>query len=198
MLPLDYLDDFEHGGLMDVWFRDVPWRFQERAMRVEPKLRIIRNPATLVFVFVLKLNPEDPKRVHPFFSVATLVGWAPVFETPLGEPVEACTRACEGMEASAKVFAEHYGKTPQSVSRQLRLDKDRAETARVNEMLENTAFARNFANEFRAKSLAMSVSDAKGKRLYIQARNELRQERQRRKTRADALRGGQPLILVAR
>lgn len=181
MLPIDYPDDFDHGNLLDVWFRDIPWRYQQEAMNVNSRLRVIRNPATSVFVFVLKLNPEDAEQNHPFFGTALLRGWVPLMETAVGEPVEGISRRCEGMKASAKFMSEHYGETPAQIEATLRADYAAQEKANQDAMLANTAFTRRFANEFRMRELAMTVSDAKGLRLYEGARREFNEERLRRK-----------------
>lgn len=194
MLPLDYPDDFEHGGLLDAWFRDVPWGVQRAVQNVDPRLRCIRNPATSVFVIVIKLNPEDPQQVYTFFGVARLVGWAPVAETRRGFPVEFVYQLCEGMQASAKQFDEQYGSTPESVAAGLRRDDRARDQSRVAAMMESTAFAKKFVREFQARSLAMSVSDAKGRRLYEQAKREFDQETRRRAAHRD----GKPLVLVSR
>lgn len=190
MLPFDYPEDFEHGGLLDVWFRDIPWRYQQATMDVNSRLRVIRNPATSVFVFVLKLNPEDAEQNHPFFGTALLRGWVPLMETGKGEPVESIIRRCEGMKASAAFMAEHYGETPEQIDATLRGDYAAQEKASQDAMLANTAFTRQFANEFRVKQLAMSVSDGKGLRLYEGAKREFNEERLRRKKQMQVTAGG--------
>jgi hypothetical protein len=190
MLPLDYPDDFDRGNLLDVWFRDIPWRYQQATMDVNSRLRVIRNPATSVFVFVLKLQPEDPEQNHPFFGTAMLRGWLPMMETAKGEPVDGIMRRCEGMKASEKFMREHYGETPEQIEATLRSDYAAQEKANQDAMLANTAFTRRFANEFRTRQLAMSVSDAKGLRLYEGARREFDEERQRRKKQMAVTPGG--------
>lgn len=182
MLPDDYPDDFTNAGLLDVWFRDIPWRIQSAVMGVNPSLRCIRNPATAVFVLVMKLRPEDPscRAPFPFFGTADLVGWFPMLETQPGQPVEAVYRICEGMKMSAAFFDEHYGESPESISATIRGDRDAAEKARVDAMLESTAFASRFARELQMKQLAMTVSDAKGARLYDGSRKEFQQELEHR------------------
>ncbi|MCI0635570.1 MAG: hypothetical protein L0206_16895 [Actinobacteria bacterium] len=142
MLPLDYPDDFAHGGLDAVWFRGVPWHWQERVRSVNPRMRVVRNPLTQVFVFMLKLDPKDPQQVYPFFGVRKIRGWAPLVETQKGDPVEAVERICVGMEKSCEFFAKHYGERPEQIEAQLKADAASAETVRVNQMIANTRFCR--------------------------------------------------------
>lgn len=194
MLSADYPDDFKHPGLQAVWFRDVPWTVQQRVLAVNDRLRCIRNPATGVFVVVLQLNGADRQRIYPFFNVAKLVGWAPLLETDRKQPVEAIHRICEGMEASARFADAHYGETPEQIDAALKRDQRRGEELAVNAMLESTAFARRFAQEFAMKHLAMTVSNAKGGRLYEEAHREFVQERNRRNAAAEK----QPLVVVGR
>jgi hypothetical protein len=195
MLPVDYPDDFEHDGLMDVWFRDVPWRHQREVMGVNPRMRVIRNPATCVFVVVLKLNRDDPQQVHPFFAVSRLVGWCPVVETQPGRGVDAVFSVCELMRASEKMHAERFGETAKSAEARCRQDKLDAETGRVAAMMKSTAVAAKFVREFE-KTIAQTTMGGRGKlvQMYEDGRKEFAKERLRRAVR----RGEAPAIVVAR
>lgn len=195
MLPVDYPDDFAHDGLMDVWFRDVPWRVQSEVMSVEPRMRCVRNPATQIFVIVLKLNREDPRQVHPFFGVCRLVGWCPVTETRTPGDVGAVLDLCKFMRASAKMHAETYGATAASAAARVDADKRDAETARVQAMMESTRVATKFVREFH-KTIAQTTMGGRGKllKMYEDGREEFAKERLRRAVR----RGEAPAIVVAR
>lgn len=161
MLPHDYPEDFEHAGLLDVWFDGIPWSYQQKVMNVETRLRCIRNPATQVFVVVLKLNDNDKERRHPFFATAMLDGWVPIVETQRGQPVEAMTRVCEGMQASAKWFDEHRHELVMSAAQQAA----RREQWRVAEMSkatkESVAAIRSLLNPKNGSSMRQGMSPAR-------------------------------------
>lgn len=188
MLPSDYPDDFAHTGLLDVWFRDVPWRIQNEVMGVNPKLRCIRNPATSIFVVVLKLNPEDKTQHYPFFGVAVLHGWQPLVETKPGFPVEFVYQLCEGMRASARYYDEHYGPTKASMDAQIRVDQKNAENARVRAMLDSTRQAneamRSFLNAKMGSSMWQGMSPRRRLAMFKGAATEFHAQRARDEARA--------------
>ena len=180
MLPPFYPDDFDHAGLDWRWFRDDPWTTQDRVMRVERKMRCIRNPLTSVFVVVLKLNPEDPQQVYPFFGVTRLVGWMPAIETLKGEPVEAVMRLCEGMERSREFVAKHYGETPAQIEAAVKGDERRVERLRDEQMLATSSLARAVRQELMVRTqFTDSNSPVLKEKMFEDAGREYQQARQR-------------------
>ena len=190
MLPDGYPDSFAHDGLLDVWFNGIPWAIQRRVMDVDPKLRVIRNPVTMVYVVVLKLKSDEPDRHHSFFATAILDGWKPLVETRHGFPVEYVRTLCEGMEASAKAFDEKYGDTPDSITRGLKNERAVSERNRVAGMMQSTRLATEASASFMrsaAHGMTMGMSPRKRREKWSAAAREyaVQKERDARRMRGD-------------
>ena len=148
-LPTDYPEDFSHSGLREVWFEGIPWSVQQAVVGVNPRLRCIRNPATSVFVIVIKTDPMDRDQHFPFFNTATLFGWMPIIETKQGQPVEAVHKLVEIMQVSERHFAAQYGQTRESISRRLVQDRIEGERKKDRKMKEMSRFTRQYSQNFR-------------------------------------------------
>ena len=164
LLPTDYPDDFAHTGLREAWFDGIPWSIQSEVMGINSRLRCIRNPVTQVFVLVIKTNPEDRDQTFPFFGAETVFGWQPVMETKPGFPVEYVHQMCEGMRASERYFAEHFGDSKASMEKQLIADHKANERTKDEKMRAMSRFTRNYAQAFRQNpvhQLGMGMSPRK-------------------------------------
>ncbi len=197
MLPLDYPDDFEHANLLDEWFREVPWSVQSDVMSVEPRLRCIQNPATKVFVVVIRTQPGERVQGFHFFATAYVRGWLSMIETRPGLPVEIVHRHCEGMRKNAADHEARGGNNRLLQEAALRRQQAASKIAVVEGMRASTRETTQALKSFLASpasGMHQGMSPKKRAAKFEAAAAEFQKQRE-----VDELRkSGAPMIQVAR
>jgi len=197
MLPDDYPDDFEHAGLLDPWFRDVPWSVQADVMSVEPRLRCIQNPATKVFLIVIKTKPGEKQQGFILFGACYVRGWLSMIEARRGLPVEIIHRYCEGMRKNMAEYERTGGENRARRDAHIRWQQQEGQRLSVQAMLDSTHETTLAIKSFLsspASGMHMGMSPKKRAEKFAAAAAEFQKQRE-----IDELRkSGAPMIEVAR